>query len=646
MIMNYYEVLPADGRYHSNKPLIYSHPGELTDLSVVTVELKNRIITGCVLGQTKQPEFDVKPIKAVISTKPLPNHCLTLANWLSEYYPATVSECLRQFMPTSPIIRKVSEKIPAEIVSQLEWHAQLKAEQLKALAEINENKSTTVLLHGETGSGKTRVYIEMARKSLEAGRSVIILTPEITLTAQLAQVVKAHLNFPVLILHSQLSTAERKKLWLEIINTSKPLIIIGPRSALFTPINNLGLIVVDEAHEPAYKQDQNPRYHAARVASQLGKICGAKVVLGSATPSITDYYLAGSHSAVVEMKSAEDLKTKQIDIKVIDLKDRANFASSQHLSVSLIDEVSKTLSLKKQVMIFLNRRGSSRLILCTACGWQYVCPNCDIPLVYHADKHNTVCHICNFTSRPPVKCPDCANIDLIYRSIGSKSLAEELKKLFPNHKIKRFDGDNLDGERLDQLYREVVSGQIDILVGTQIMAKGLDLPRLGLVGIVAAESSMGLPDFSSEERTFQLLYQVIGRVGRGHGLGKVIIQTYEPDSLVVTSAKTRDWKLFYEHTLKDRQKFTFPPFCYLLQATIRKSSSAAAQRSADKLKRLLLTKKLKVEIVGPAPSFYARRGNNYYYQLVLKSKNRQNLVDLAMCFPADWQINLDPINLL
>lgn len=644
--MNYFEVLPADSHYRANKPLTYAYDGEIESNCVVTVQLKNRTITGVIVGQVDKPKFDAKPIKAILSTTPLPDHCFKLANWMSDYYASSISECLRQFTPAKPIIRKVDQLEIADYPLQQQWHSQLNSAQKTALSQIKSSTSTTILLHGETGSGKTRVYVELATETLAANKSVMILTPEITLTSQLVKVFESHIsNYEIVVLHSRLTDAKRKKLWMKILTTTDPLIIIGPRSVIFSPIKNLGLIVLDEAHEPAYKQDQNPRYHAGRVASMLGSITGARVILGSATPSIEDYYLAKSHSAVVEM---QQIKTKDhdVDIEVVDIKDRTNFSESQHLSRSLIQKIEEALHQKKQVLIYLNRRGSSRLILCNKCAWQFICPNCDIPLVYHSDKHNVRCHICNFTAKAPISCPECHNTDLIYRSIGSKSLATELARLFPTKNISRFDGDSDDGERLEQVYPDVVSGKVDILVGTQLLAKGLDLPKLGLVGIVAAESSMGLPDFSSEERTFQLLYQVIGRVGRGHGMGKVVIQTYEPESMVIKTAAKRDWIQFYDYCLKDRQQFRYPPFSYLLQLICRRSTETGAKNAASRLRTLLQNLKLQVEIIGPSPAFYARRGDNYYYQIVVKSKTRSDLLTIAGKVPSDWQIDLDPVNLL
>jgi primosomal protein N' (replication factor Y) len=646
--MRYYEVIVADSRYRGDTPLTYSYEGDLVVLCAVTVPLRARMVTGFVLREVEKPGFSAKPIRALLSNKPLPAHCLDLAKWVSSYYICSFGEAMRQFAPSKPSIRR-SEKTDAEVIlepAQLELKAPLTKDQVYAVGAISGHPSTTVLLHGHTGTGKTRVYLELAHKTLGLGKSVLLLTPEIALTPQLANAAKKSLGNKVIVMHSQLTQAERKHIWLSILESADPIVIVGPRSALFSPVRNLGLVVLDESHEPAYKQDQSPRYHAVRVASQIGKLTGAKVVLGSATPALTDYFLAEQHSAIVDMRERAIAGSDEISTQVIDLKDRSNFTGSRYLSKQLIESIKQNLGSKKQVMIYLNRRGSARLVLCNKCGWQLLCPNCDIPLVYHGDSHSVRCHICGHNEIPPTVCPQCQNPDIIYKSIGTKALIDEVTRLFPGRRIQRFDSDNATGERLHELYDKLHSGEIDILVGTQLLAKGLDLPKLGLVGIISAETSLSLPDYSSEERAFQLLYQVIGRVGRGHSKGEVILQSYEPDSMVVKAALDRSWNEFYEYAQKERQKFRFPPFSYLMQLTCKRATLKGAEQASKKLKADLAAQKLPVEIIGPTPSFYSRRGKYYYWQIVLKSKQHSHLVELAKKVPQDWSINIDPINLL
>lgn len=645
--MFYYEVLVADSKYHSSAPLTYSSKDSLAPLSVVTVPLRSRAVTGFVLNEVGRPGFAVKEVKSLLSDRPLPYHCLQLAQWLAEYYAAPLSETLRLFAPSRPAIRQIKSEVLPAVQVQMEMKTSLTAEQKRAVKEIKANPSTTVLLHGETGSGKTRVYLELARESLKNGKSVIILTPEISLTSQMEAAAAAYLDQPPHVMHSNLSASKRKQIWMKLLQADKPQIVIGPRSALFVPLSSLGLIVVDEAHEPAYKQEQTPRYNSLRAASQLGSLTGAKVVYGTATPLISDYYLADQRSAIIRMtKQALGGGQPEIETQVIDLKDRSNFGQNRYLSKRLIEDINTALSAKKQVMLYLNRRGSARVILCKVCGWQDLCPNCDVSLVYHADEHQAKCHICGFHHAPPVACPNCGNPEIIYKSIGTKALADQVEKLFPDKVVGRFDSDNVAGEQLNEVYEKLLAGHVDILVGTQLLAKGLDLPRLGLVGIVSAESSLTLPDYTAEERTFQLLYQVMGRVGRGHSKGEVIVQTYEPDSLVIKTAIDRDYKTFYQHSLEERQMFRFPPFSYLMKLSVRRATINGAQTASERLQHELAGAGLPVEIIGPTPAFYGRRGKYYYYQLVAKSKDRVHLIALAKLVPADWQIDLDPADLL
>lgn len=642
----------ADNKYRGGAALTYSSKEALPVMSAVTVPLRNRAVTGFVLAAVDKPNFTAKPIKSRLSNTPLPYHCLELARWTADYYASSLGESLRLFAPSTPAIRQIKQ--PPEFGSlqvQLEIKTPLTAEQKQAIKQIKANPSTTVLLHGETGSGKTRVYLELARETLAAGKSVVILTPEISLTTQLAASAKSYLDKQPLVLHSQLSAAKRKQIWLKVLESSEPQVIVGPRSALFTPLKSVGLVVVDEAHEPAYKQEQSPRYNALRVASQLGVITGAKVVLGTATPLVSDYYLAQKRSAIVRMsQQALGDSLGGIGTKIIDLKDRGNFGASHYLSKTLIEDINTALSAKKQALLYLNRRGSARVILCTVCGWQYLCPNCDVSLVYHADSHLARCHICGYAHTPPMACLNCNNPDIIYKSIGTKALADQVERLFPDRVVSRFDSDNVAGEQLNEVYEKLQAGKVDILVGTQLLAKGLDLPRLGLVGIVSAESSLTLPDYTAEERTFQLLYQVMGRVGRGHSRGEVVVQTYEPASIVIRSAVARDYGSFYKHALAERQAFRFPPFSYLMKLVCRRATIKGAETASERLKKVLQGQTLKdglvVEVIGPTPSFYARRGKYYYYQLVVKSKDREHLVQLAKLVPADWQIDLDPADLL
>lgn len=643
--MLYYEVLVADARYHSDKPLTYASDQDIPILGLVTVPLKSSNVNAFVLSKVGKPKFATKPIVAYRGVC-LPPHCIELAKWLQTYYACSLGEAVRQFTPAGPARQKQAEVLVEDALAPaIETELKLTADQSAAIDSLSNAKGT-VLLHGDTGTGKTRVYLELAAKTLAKGRSVILLTPEISLTAQLAAASSKKLHSPTYVFHSQLTSSQRSKIWLTIAGSKDPVVVIGPRSALFAPIPDPGLIIIDEAHEPAYKQDRSPRYYAPRVASRLAELTKATVVLGTATPSVTDYYLAKNHNAIVRMTKSAIKSNHKLSSQIVDLKDRSNASTAPYLSKQLLSSIKTTLSNDQQVMIYLNRRGSARLILCVNCGWRLVCSRCDIPLVYHADDHIARCHSCGQTNSLPSSCPDCQASDLIYKSAGTKALADSLTKLFPGKKIARFDSDNKAGENLHELYDDLKSGKINILVGTQLLAKGLDLPKLGLVGVISADSSLSMPDFTASERTFQLIYQVAGRVGRGHGSGQVIVQTFNPDNPAIQAAINRDWAAFYNPTLAERQAFGFPPAVHLLKLVCKRNSNTAAKRAAQTLITKLSGTGLPVQIIGPTPSFRAKVGSNYYWQIAVKSKHRSHLVTLSGLVGTGWSIDLDPIDLL
>ena len=474
------------------------------------------------------------------------------------------------------------------------------------------------------------------------------MTPEIGLTSQLATDFQKIFGERVVIIHSQLSESVRQKLWLTILKETEPLILIGPRSSLFSPVQKLGLVVVDEAHETSYKQDQSPYYHAAHVAAALTSFANAPLVLGSATPLVSDYFVAEQKQRpIIRMtQTATSTIQEQSRIKIVDLRDHSKFSKKPHISDELINAMQDTLARKEQVLLFLNRRGTARVILCENCGWQALCPHCDTPLVYHSDSHTVRCHSCDFKGRPPVSCPECKHAEIVFKSVGTKAIESEVKKLFPEARIQRFDTDNKKDERIEHHYEAVKSGDVDILIGTQTLAKGLDLPKLSLVGVVIADTSLFVPDFSSQERTYQLLSQVVGRVGRGHRKGLVVIQTYNPTSNLLQSVLNKDWDTFYATELDERKQFLFPPYCYILKLWCKRATQKGAEQAAAKLAQQLRRSHHKIIVEGPAPSFHEKNNNKYQWQLVIKARQRKELINVISDLPANWYHDIDPMNLL
>jgi primosomal protein N' (replication factor Y) len=322
------------------------------------------------------------------------------------------------------------------------------------------------------------------------------------------------------------------------------------------------------------------------------------------------------------------------------------FTRQPHISDMLIDSIQQSLNKQEQSLVFLNRRGTARVILCQQCGWQAMCPHCDLPLTYHGDLHNVRCHTCGYTTSAPTSCPECSSANIILKSIGTKAIVDELTSIFPSARIQRFDTDNAKDERLESHYDSIRDGNVDIIVGTQLIAKGLDLPKLSTVGVVVADTSLYLPDYSSSERSYQLLRQVIGRVGRGHRSGSIIIQTYDPANPVIRAAASGSWDAFYKNELTERQAFTFPPYCYTLKISCRRATTKGAMTAAAKATDALRHSGLRISVDGPMPAFHEKAAGKYQWQAIIKSKDRGELIKAIHLLPANWSFDIDPNNLL
>lgn len=644
--MFYYFVWVRSARYHGSEPLTYASKTKLAAGQIVQVELQREQVLGFVSGATTEPRFKTKLVTQVYDLPPLPQHLLRLVAWLQQYYPAPLGILAQQIL----VANLPASKLQAENLElqepDLSKLPPLTDEQTAALNAMEERD--TYVLHGKTGSGKTRLYMELAAKSIKEGRSAIILTPEISLTAQLASNMQSIFGNRVVVMHSNQAPAERRQAWLKCLHSYEPVIVIGPRSALFSPLKKPGLIVLDESHEAAYKQEQAPQYQTGRVASYLALITRSSLVFGSATPLVTDYFLAEQKDKpIVTLRElAQKGEHPPIEVTIIDRKEHDLFSRSPFMSLPLIKAVEGSLNRGEQSLLYLNRRGTARLVLCENCGWQATCPRDDIPLTYHGDKHELRCHSCDHKAKAPVTCPSCGHPNILYKTAGTKAIVEEVQRLFPDARVARFDTDNAKADRFEQHYDKIRNGEVDILVGTQLLAKGLDLPKLGTLGILLADTSLYMPDYTAHERTFQLISQVLGRIGRGHIAGRAIIQTYHPDNAVLQQAIDGDYQSFYKTELAARKQFLFPPFCYLLKLNIRRASIKAAESAAAKLKSEIESSGRKVRIEGPAPSFYERFQNKYQWQLVIKSKDREELLKIISDLPANVSYDIDPVDLL
>lgn len=626
--MNYYLIAPAKTFRQDEGQLSYESADALKIGQLVEVPLGKQSVIGIVTKKIDKPDFPTKAVSRVLYDQPLPKHLVKSILWLSEYYRCPLASVVQAALPRGITKNRRATKLTADnSLYNSSLKNPLNAAQKRAIAELSKNSANTLLLHGITGSGKTNIYIQLAKDCLTSGKSVIILVPEIALTSQLV------INFQryfqnVSLLHSEQSESLRHQIWEKILTNNQPQLIIGPRSALFAPVRELGLVIIDEAHEPAYHQDQNPKYSALRLSSQM-----ARTILGTATPLIADYYVCKQHNAVIELNELAVKSDKTASIKVIDSKNRGLFTRNYFLSDQLVESIQNSLKNHEQSLIFHNRRGTAPMTICDHCGWQALCENCYLPLVLHADKYQLRCHCCGRNYPVPTACPDCNNPSIHHKGFGTKLIEEELHKLFPKAKIGRFDTDTNSDEKLDKVYRAVHDGDYDIVVGTQMLAKGFDFPKLSTLGVIQADSGLSLPDFSAEERSFQLLTQVIGRANRGHQNSNIFIQSYQPEHKIIQCATSGNYRDMYTYLLEKRQAAKLPPYTFLLKLTLSYKTESATIKNAQmlfkKLRQLVETEQIKqVAITPPMPAFHERSNAGYNWQISIRAKSRNDLIKI------------------
>jgi primosomal protein N' (replication factor Y) (superfamily II helicase) len=513
----------------------------------------------------------------------------------------------------------------------------------KILDDVQARKFGGVLLHGVTGSGKTAVYLAAMRAVLEAGRSAILLVPEIGLTPAVAADLHQVFGEEVAILHSALSNRERAEQW-HRIRRGEARMVVGTRSAVFAPVSDLALIIVDEEHDASYKQEETPRYHARDVAVMRAKMAEAVVVLGSATPSLESYYNATKHKyALVELRDrVEDRPLPEVEI--IDM--RQEFQETGHeqvVSRKLAQEIKERLERGEQAMVLLNRRGYSPVVLCRTCGKTLECQNCAIALTHHKRARKMECHYCGYTAPVPQHCVHCDSEYVYFLGTGSEKLEELLHGMFPQARIGRLDRDTVRGRSdFERVLGALHEGEIDLLVGTQMIAKGHDIHGITLVGVVGADMALGMPDFRAAERTFQLLTQVAGRAGRGETPGKVILQTFFPDHYAVQYAGQHDFAGFYDKELRFRSWMHYPPYSALANVLVRSDKLDDALRWSGLLGQWLeKTRHEGIRVLGPAAAPILRLKRDYRYHFVLKSASRQKLnalLRVMLAFAAEEKI--------
>lgn len=578
-------------------------------------------------------------------------------------YPAdkvwAITEIIEEFGINRGTIKSAAELgwiMPIEIelqrdpygdrVFEADTHKLLNGEQALAQQKIVESvlaeKEDIYLLQGVTGSGKTEVYLQVIAEALAVGKSAIMLVPEISLTPQTVNRFKRRFGDEVAVLHSGLSAGEKYDEWRKI-ERKEARVVVGARSAIFAPLDNLGVIVIDEEHESSYKQDETPRYHARDLAIWRGKHHGCPVVLGSATPSLESR--ARAQKGVYQWLQLNEraVSTAQLPtVSVVDLRAEATKGQMQSFSETLIDKIQERLNKNEQSVLMLNRRGYSSFVMCRDCGFVLPCPNCDISLTLHMDTKQMKCHYCGHEENIPNKCSSCQSSKIRYFGTGTQKVEEELHEIFPTARIIRMDVDTTRRKGAhEKLLDQFGNHEADILLGTQMIAKGLDFPNVTLVGVLNADTALNLPDFRSAEKTFQLLTQVSGRAGRGDKAGEVIIQTFNPEHYAIKFAQQQNFEGFYKKEMTMRHQGNYPPFYFTIQIVAsHEEENVAAKKMFQMVQELKQVLSPNSIILGPTPKAVMRVNNRYFYQVVLKYKHEPELTTVLTKILNDSQVEM------
>ena len=596
----------------------------------------------------------------------LPEGAIDVCLWMKARYYCRYIEAAKCFAPAGkPRVRQgdgktggrffchtegVTEEPSPCLTVPLSYPPPLTQEQRRAAAailpKIEAREAAAFLLHGVTGSGKTEVYLASCEKTLELGRKAIMLVPEISLTHQtVKRFVERFGEERIAILHSKMTIKERYEEWLRI-KKGEVDIVIGARSAVFAPFSDIGLIVVDEEHEGTYKSDMTPKYDTIEVAYKRAAASDAVLLLGSATPSVVSSYRAeqGLYKKLALTKRYNTTPLPQL--YVVDMRAELMKGNKEVFSEDLYKAVIETLEGGKQAMLFLNRRGWSSFVSCPSCGYVMKCERCNISLTYHKAENRAVCHYCGMSRKVPDSCPSCGKAGLRFFGLGTEQVEEHAKEIFPQARIARLDADNAkkrgSGERILAAFG---AGKTDILIGTQMIAKGLDFPGVALVGIVAADISLNIPDFKSPERTFQLITQVAGRAGRREERGRVIIQTYIPENYAIEAASGYDYEGFYRSELFFRKTLMYPPFSDVVQITAYAAEEENARKGAERIRKDLLAEKGLLEgefVLGPRPAPIAKVGNDFRYHLYVKAETKKRRALENALGMLKQKINTDP----
>lgn len=623
------------------------------------INISDKIPETCPVEPSK-----IKPIKRVIDKEPLfGKELIEMANWIARYYLCTLGEAVFSMIPSGRRDSSAGgfgfeEEVGKQKKNELSEEQKLAVEEIlksRCGSFTSEKKSDTSLFHylyGPTGSGKTEVFLSLAEKILETGKGVIYLVPEIGLTAQVVQAVSERFGNTAAVLHSGLTPSQRLSEWHRIMH-KEARVVVGARSAVFAPVPDLGLIIIDEEHDGSYKSGNNPRYHARQVAMHRCTKLQIPLLMGSATPSVEAWYGMQNGSIKRHLLTKRLAGGQMPHISCIDL---SYYPGDGCISKPLEDAINKTLSKGHQTILFLNRRGFTHFFRCNQCGYELVCKNCSVPLTYHKAENRLRCHYCGWSTYPPESCPQCGSLDIGSSGFGTEYIEAETRAKFPNARIVRLDTDILKNkEELIETLEDFKNGKYDIMLGTQMVAKGLNFPKLELVGVILADAGLHMPDFRAGERTFSLITQVAGRAGRYFPDGKVIVQTYSPGKGPVLYACQNRIEDFYGSELAEREMLDFPPFSRLLRLVFRSfNKGLAAETARDAVKILAEGAPHGMEIIGPAECPIEKINSSWRYQILLKGSSIIPLQTAARKLLFDYTHNqnvyieydVDPVSLL
>lgn len=670
--MQYAEIIIPQKIFNNQESLTYSISEELFKQEenllgkIVEIPLRKKNIRGVIYRiHSNKPTYATKEIISIVENAPHLNELqLFLLEYISKYYLCPFYKTLKLFIPAQFFTKKkITIKEAEEIKLPSAYKPfNLTSEQTKALEGIYKAEAKTILLHGITGSGKTEVYRRLTEEIIKNGEQILILIPEISLTPQTVNNFEKQFGNNIAIIHSQLSAKKKQDYWLMIKNGYTK-IIIGSRSAIFAPFQKLGMIIIDEEHEDSYKQEQNPRYDTRNIAEKISEFLKIKLILGSATPSLESYFKAQNKEfellSLTERVQTDYLTTLPL-VNIVDLREELKKKNFSIFSDLLFEKIKEKLSKNEQIILFLNRRGAASAVICRECGHTSKCPHCEIALTYHRkiqlenqiyDAERLICHHCGKIFPLPKRCVNCQGVYIKYIGIGTQKIEEEVKKLFPQAKVLRADRDTVKKEDdFKNIFTQFKNHEADILIGTQMIGKGLHLPKVNLVGVILADLSLTIPDFRSSEKTFQLLTQVAGRAGRESSTGEVIIQSYMPEHYAIQAACQHDFKTFYEKEIQIRQEHNFPPFANLVKLTLsdkdKEKGFYKSQALLAKFQDLLENNQdFKLEL-NLYPALIPKLKNLYRWHILLSGKNpRQFLENFPFLWndKSDIKIDVDPI---